>query len=306
MIHKLIIRNHLNEVLGVDLRNPYDTGFLIYNIDGLGPGESDILVSDFALSDGGVFNSARRGARNIVITFRLGLTPTVEETRLRAYRYFALKRPINLTIQTGSRTGSIDGYVESVNPVIFTNDAHMQVSIICPDPNFYEVGSELGETGEIATSFYSVTPLFEFIYSSENGEKKPVGDIVRYEEGNVYYSGDVETGLIIEIYLTGSVVGLTLYDRTDQKKMGIDHAKLSKLTGKGLINGDLVTISTIPGDKSVKLLRDGVETNIINSLAKGSEWFTLIPGDNVFTFDATSGVTNVEISMKHRIAYDGL
>lgn len=306
MIHSLTVTNHLDETVKVDLRNPFDTGFLIYNIDGLGPGVADIKTSAFAVSDGGVFNTARRDVRNIVITFRLGHAPTIEASRLRAYRYFGLKREVTLEIQTDKRLGRISGYVEKVEPVIFTNDAHMQVSIICPDPYFYEVGGGIGGNGEIGTEFYSVVPRFEFEYYTNINEPKVVSDIVRYEEGNVHYSGDVDVGFIMEVNISGDVKNLKIFDRTDQAYMGVDHDRLVKLTGSGLKNGDMLTISTIPGQKTITLLRAGKSVNIINCLDRHTSWFKLTPGDNVFTFDAESGSGNVELKIRHRIAYEGL
>ncbi len=42
--------------------------------------------------------------------------------------------------------------------------------------------------------------------------------------------------------------------------------KLQKLTGSGIVYGDKISISTIKGEKSIVLTRNGVRKNILNCL----------------------------------------
>lgn len=70
--------------------------------------------------------------------------------------------------------------------------------------------------------------------------------------------------------------------------------------------GDTIVINTMRGDKNITLLRDGVATNILNCLEKGSKWFTLLKGDNIFSYDAEVGASNLQFYIENKVAYDGV
>ena len=88
--------------------------------------------------------------------------------------------------------------------------------------------------------------------------------------------------------------------------MKINTAKLETLTGKGLSAGDDIVISTYKGSKSITLIRNGVFYNILNCLDKNAVWFTLAKGDNIFTFSAETGITNLQFSIENKIVYEGI
>ena len=73
-----------------------------------------------------------------------------------------------------------------------------------------------------------------------------------------------------------------------------------------IISGDTIIISTTRGDKSITLLRDGVKTNILNCLERGSKWFTLVKGDNIFSYTAATGSSNLQFYIVNKVAYDGV
>lgn len=155
MIRSVTVVNHIGDHLELPLANPKETGMAITGIDGLGPGNADILLSDFASGDGAVFNSSRLLSRNIVLHLKLIDAPTIEDTRLRVYKYFPIKKPIWLLIETDRRRVQIQGYVESNEPDIFSDWETETISIMCPDPYFQSVDDQI-------TDFSGVTPEFEF------------------------------------------------------------------------------------------------------------------------------------------------
>jgi hypothetical protein len=68
MIKSVTVTNYLGESIKMELGFPEKSGFLIQNIDGLGPGKATINLTQFATSDGSLFNSAKLNERNIVFT----------------------------------------------------------------------------------------------------------------------------------------------------------------------------------------------------------------------------------------------
>ena len=118
MIKSVTVTNYLGESLKMELTNPYDSGIAITDITGIGPGKADINVTELTSSDGSLYNSARLGTRNIVMTLRFMIAPDIETVRQKSYKYFPIKKELILTFETDNRSCYIAGYVESNEPVI--------------------------------------------------------------------------------------------------------------------------------------------------------------------------------------------
>lgn len=302
MIHSVTVTNYLGDSIELELKRPEKSGFYIKSIDGLGPGKSDINVTDISTGDGGLFNSARLQPRNIVLTLGFLMKQTIEDVRQSSYKYFPIKRGVNLRIETDNRTLEIDGYVESNEPNIFSENEDTDISIICPNPYFYSSGD--GNT----TVFSGIAPMFKFPFSNESLTEKLImmGSIENRSEQNIIYEGDVEIGITITIHAVGSASGITIYNINTREQMSINSTKLEQLTGSDIVNGDDIIISTVQGSKSITLTREGATTNILNCLDKNSDWFVLSKGDNIFAYTAEEGAQNLQFKVENKIAYEGV
>lgn len=301
MINSVTITNYLGESITLELRFPEKSGFLIQEIAGLGPTKANINATELATGDGSIYNSARANARNIVFTLQLLELPTVETTRQKSYRYFPLKKRVRLAFTTENRTCETYGYVESNEPNIFSTAETTQISIICPNPYFYSMLTNI-------TLFSGVINLFEFPFSNESLTENLIemGEIINYQDKNVFYTGDTEIGITIEIHAIGPATNVSIYNSATYELMMIDTDRLATLTGFGIITGDNIVISTVKGQKSITLLRDGIYTNILNCLDKDVNWFQLSKGDNVFGFTADTGITNLQFRILNQTVYEGV
>lgn len=304
MIKSITVYNHLDESIQLELAFPEKSGFAIQQISGLGPVKSTINTADFSTMDGSIYNSARISARNIVMTLIFLDNPNVETMRQLSYKYFPIKKRIKLVIETDNRLAEIYGYVESNEPVIFSQRETTQISIICPNPYFYSSGLE----GEQLTLFSGFEKRFQFPWSNESVTEKLIetGVILKNQTQTVYYQGDGDVGINIEMVAMGSIGNITIANLTTGEVMKLDSAKLESLTGSAIVLGDELYISTIKGQKSIILLRNGEYINIINCLDKDVSWFQLVKGDNVFHFDADEGVANLVFRIKNKIIYEGV
>ena len=70
--------------------------------------------------------------------------------------------------------------------------------------------------------------------------------------------------------------------------------------------GDVIEINTKYGSKGAKLIRDGVETDYFRYIDVDSTFMQLAIGDNVFRYDAESGVTALEATIYHNNKYLGV
>ena len=307
MIKSITVTNYLGDSIKLELGRPEQSGFLIKSVSGLGPSKANINTTEVSTNDGSLFNSARLNQRNIVFEFIFVESinrESIEDIRQKSYKYFPIKKNVDLLIETDNRIVKTTGYVESNEPNIFSSQEGSQISIICPDPHLYSAGPDANNT----TVFYSIEPVFEFPFSNESLTDSLIvfGNIQLKTENVITYKGDTEIGIIIQIHAIGEAENIIIYNTGTRESMRIDTTKLENLTGSGIVAGDDIIINTSKGDKSIKLIRSGESINILNCLDKGTDWFTLAKGDNIFAFLAESGITNLQFQIKNKIIYEGV
>lgn len=307
MIYSIVVTNYLGDRIKLELGKPDVSGFLIKSITGLGPAKANVNTTEVSTNDGSLFNSARLIQRNIVLDMVFINTvygESIEDLRQKSYKYFPLKKSVELTIETDNRYVKTTGYVESNEPNIFSSQEGTQISIICPDPYFYSAG----EDGNNVTNFYSIDPMFEFPFSNESLDEPLLvfGEIQIKTEGVITYHGDSEIGVMIYIHAIGPATNINIYNTETREVMRINTEKISSLTGKGIVASDDIVINTAKGEKSITLIREGVSYNILNCLDKNTDWFTLAKGDNIFAFTADSGVTNLQFRVENKVIYEGV
>lgn len=306
MLKTITIINHRDEILKLELTNPYDTGLVVKGITGIGPVKANINTTELAISDGAIFNSARANSRNIVFSFQLLEDPKtnlVETVRQRTYKYFPLKKMLTLLFETDHRIAEIQGYVESNEPDIFQKDETIQISIVCPSPYFYTPDSTIVLNG--------VESMFTFPFSNESLTEDQIifGNIVSSVSTEYFYDGDVDSGVIFHIHCTDAVKNIMVYNMETRERMSIDTSVIKTIVGSqqdDLIAGDDIYLSTISGDRYIYLVRGGVEYNILPSIPKITDWITVQKGSNVFGYLAETGKSNVGIDIHTNILYEGV
>lgn len=304
MIRSITVINYLGESLKLDLERPELSGFIVTSVTGLGPGKATINTVEAVTTDGSRFNSARVSSRNIVISLKYMWKPTIEEVRQLSYKYFPIKKKIKLVIETDNRIASIEGYVESNEPNIFSKDEGADISIVCAFPFFYSAEGD----GMVTTVFSGIEPMFEFPFSNESltDSLLLMSEVQNRSYNNVPYYGDVETGITMTIHAIGEASDISIYNVETREALHINTDKIRALTGSGIKNGDDIIISTSVGSKSATLVRDGESTNILNCLDRGMSWFQLSKGDNLFSYTADTGASNLQFKIENRLVYEGV
>lgn len=286
-MYKLSIRNAEGETITLTQNESF---YQVLSIDGLNPPSAVINRSLYAGLDGAKFNSSKLNERNVVITLKLNGNP--ETARIELYRFFRTKDFIRVFYENGTRNVYVDGYVETIECGLFTNDERMQISIICPNPYFHDFFEDIEETSKSAA-------LFEFpFYINENN---PI-EFSTYSFNtvcNVFNGSESESGMIIQADFTSAVSDLIIRNTITAEQMEIVY---------GFVSGDRLTINTNRGSKSITLLREASEQNVFAAMTVTSTFLQLSPGDNVFAYLADNGQsdTNVHITYKHRQIYRGV
>lgn len=300
MIQKIKITNSLGRELTLSLTDPYASGLIVTNIEGLTPASATINTTDLA-SGWSYYNSARVSSRNIVLTLRFLANPTVEAMRLLTYQYFAVQKQIRLEVTTDARTAYIDGYVESNEPVIFSSESQTAISIICPFPYFQT-------HDKTSTIFVSSEPTFTFPFSNDSLTEPLLqfGAISAQTEQIVDYQGDVSAGFYATLTLSGGVTNPYLYNDTTKERFEIDSDRVYSLTGSYLTSGDVIYISTVKTEKRAELVRGESTYSLLPCLATGSKWVELVQGENVLSYNADGGASNAMCVIESGIYYEGV
>lgn len=282
-MYELKVTNHKGEALSLSASKDYT----VYKITGLTPPKAVVNRSANATMDGSAINSVRIDSRNIVIY--MAINGDIEVNRIKLYKYFPPKKTITLYFKNGSRNVYIEGVVELIECSPFTKKEVAQISIICPQPYFRAVDYLITEFGDINN-------LFTFPFSiAEAGIE--VSALVSNQRKSIINAGDIETGVIINLTAIDTVVNPVIYDVLKGSYIKLNFAMQA---------GDIITINTNSGQKSVSLLRDGLRQNVIGYRSPDSDWFILEAGDNVFTFDAEEGKSNLQIAFTTSLLYGGV
>lgn len=252
-------------------------GYSVQDIDGLDPVKATIVSSSFAQMDGEQYQSSRRDKRNIVIT--LGYEPdfvtsTVQTLRKRLYNILMPKSRVLLRFyQSGEPTLEISGRVESFDSPKFTSEPMAVISILCFNPDFYD---------PIATVLPGIT-------SSSTVETNHV------------YPGTVETGIIFKLFPNRSIGEFTIYHRPSATTL---RSLVFNTAAAPLVSGDVLTISTIPGNKFVTINRAGVQSSMLFAMTAQSNWISLFPGDNALRVYAEGA--GIPYSIEYTTKFGGL
>lgn len=279
---KLKIENRFGEVLELT----HNKNYIVRSVEGLTPPTAKINLSDVAGMNGSLFNSARVETRNLVLTI-LPQAP-VEKNRLALYKYAQVGQKVKIYYSNGSTNVRIEGYVETVEGSLFSRPQTIQISILCPQPYFESLSEMVDDISSTVSDFE-----FPFAIAEEGVE---FSHITHDAYSIVTNRGNVETGLSIHITSRGRVVNPIIYDDRG---------------GRFAINqtidrGQEIVINTRSGERSVHMTSSSGTKNIINKVDANPTWFTLLPGENVFAYEAESGAEFLSIVFKHRTKFGGV
>lgn len=267
-----------------------EANYQILNIEGLNPPQAQVNTTNIAGMDGAKFNSSKLQTRNLVITIKIN--GDAETNRRNLYQYFPTKEQVTFYYSNGSMDVFIKGYVNSceVNP--FSKSEQMQISIICPNPYFKAID-------EVVADISNVTKLFVFPFSIDVGDPIPISS---YEANHITVINNlygVKTGGIIQIDVLDSVTEILIKNVLTGDSFELNYSFQA---------GDRITINTNSGEKSVRLLRNGVTSSIFSAIVSGSTFLQLEAGENQFGFKVDNGANDDKVNITYSFysAYRGV
>jgi phage-related protein len=291
MRYQLILENETGQQ--IDLSQTANR-FMFSKIEGLNPPTGTISTSSYAGMDGSYLNNAFIEKRNVVISFEIrGFD--VELRRHELYKVVKPSRYIKIYYATANISVYAEGYVETCEMNNFEQLTSGQISIICPDIYWYS-------TTPIYAYYSQITGAFHFPFP-ESDQPFPLGIYSKTDNISIQNDGD-EIGFTIQITASANETVPEIAASTPTI-YNADTGEYLQIKGE-IIKGDIITITTKTGNKTVTLTRNGVDYNIINRLVAGSTWLFLREGMNTFHVEALRGVQNLKVTLMHTNAYLGV
>ena len=290
MFYKLILENETGQQ--IDLSKTANR-YMFSKIKGLNPPTGTVSTSSYAGMNGSYLNNAFIEKRNVVIPFEMrGFD--VELRRHELYRVVKPSRYIKIYYSTKNTSVYAEGIVETCEVENFEKLTNGQISILCPDIYWY--------SRDIFYAYYSgVIGAFHFPFP-ESDAPFPLGVYSNSDALSITNDGD-ETGFTLRIEALPSdipqevvAVTPTIYN---------ENGEYLQIKGD-ILTGDVITVTTKTGNKTVTLTRNGVDSNILNRLVSGSTWLTLKEGTNIFRVEAVRGVKKLRVTLMHRNSYLGV
>ena len=248
MLYKVEVLNAQGETLVLPLGD-YSSGYLVKPIDGLDPVKANIVSSSFANIDGEQHQSSRREARNIIMKLglKMGMAGSVSSLRAQLMKFFMPKAKIRFTFyREDGPDVDIYGVVETFKCPQFAKEPEATISVMCHQP--------------------------DFIVPAINGSSNYTTEGT--DEHAIFYDGTVETGFEFRLTVDRSLPQFFIYQRS------YDDTINQMFFDEPLIAGDVLTVSTVSGEKHVTLTRNGSDSSLLYGMSPTSSWLNLYPGQN--------------------------
>lgn len=281
----LILENKHGDQLKFGMGSP----FTIQEIQGLNPPDADINTSQIALIDGAKYNGAKVKMRQLNIAFAIEYSAS--KNRIEVYNVLKSKQPIRMYYTGDYRDVYIDGYIQSIDISYFSMKQVVTCSILCPSPYFMAAQTIINEIKNIVS-------VFHFPFSSTEEPQIVFGYYSNDVGVTIENDGDIECGLIIELYARSPVTNPKIFNYVTQDYIGVNYT---------METADLITIDTRKGYKTITLLRRGEEINLFNYVMQGSTWLQLEASGSTYVYEVASGLLgDLLVTFKHSDLYEGV
>lgn len=252
---------------------------------GFSNSEYTVNTSQNSGQDGANYNSTTTNKRNLLITADIFEAYQTWGDHLRS---FFQPRSWGTAYAYDGGGGRKAAYqVEKIDIEETGTVRDATISLICPDPKFYALTDQLTQLaiwqGCIRFPLRIVNPFH-------------VTEKVNTLIGNVRNDSAVSMGLTVTFRATGTVINPSLYDINRYDLMQINTTMHA---------GDVIIITTGDGNKRVKLFSGGVTSNISNLMQYPPKWLKAYQGDNLFRYNAASGIDALSVSILSIPAYWG-
>jgi len=261
--------------------------FLLVKANGIYDVSNNISKSNNVVIAGATYLGSVMEARNIVLTIKD--IDNYEQNRELVDQVFQNGVLGILTVKDGEHIRNIEYYTESIESTATVGKRLTTISLICPDPYFYD-------PNENVVNIATMTPHFEwpheFVaegeeFSFQNPSRTGVIENETAEEN---------TGMTMVVTVTDTVKNPQIVKIQTQEflQMGEDGHDFY------LYRGDVLTITTHTGNKNILLTRNGETSGANHHMTADSVFFQLSRGTNTIGYNADEGRNAIMIQVSYR------
>lgn len=304
--------------------------FLLVDASGVYASNNDVRVAQNTMVDGAIYQSSVTKYRNIVLTVKdwkrsmpssngnddndvLYITGgyirdsvlTITEARNRTHtgsedyvedrnllnKVFKSGKVGKLTFEEAGEKRVIEYYVEYMRSTGKDGVRQHTISLICPDPFFYD-------PDDITVHLSQLIPDFEFIHEFiDEGEE--FGHSMGIYENIYNESANENIGLTMAISGETDIVNPVITRMESSEYIGIGDENNPFTLGVG----EQLIITTGVGNKHVYWVHNGTTEEINYCMTDGSTFIQLMRGNNNIGYDADSGKNSMAIDVTYRLQY---
>jgi len=285
-MERLTYTNANGEAVEFSHRSVYHTN----QVTGLSDTRNDVFTIQSMGQDGDTHVGGRIARREIMIT---GAIREIDKDRAFQLRRWLARvtnphLPATLTYRYGDIVRVIDCVPE--NAPTFSREAvflDYELILTCPNPFWRDVKESVEQIAEWI-------PLWEFPFEIPSDTGMEFGYRAPSLIATAVNRGDVKSGMRVEFRAVGPL--------TDPSLLDINTREFIKLNCE-MAAGDVITVTTYYGRKSVRLRHGGVESDAFHLLDPDSTYLMLDIGANQYRFDAESNLDNLEVTIYHNNSY---
>ena len=257
--------------------------FKLLDISGLESSDYEVNITEHYSGIGGYIKNKKILQREIVFTADCVNWGSVEEQRQRLIKFFNPLNTGNLKVNYCGIERYINYEIESFkdNRKNLYEQLNFTVSIICPDPYFYEIE----KIEELTTWVGGLNFPLNLPFSL-----KQKGEHIK----NIYNDGHVDTA--IEVVFKGPAINPKILNSTTGEFIQVN---------KELTSEDTLYITTQYRNKKVEIEKEGIRTNAFNYIDLDSTFFNLKVGDNLIEY-STESLEPQGVSIKYSQKYLGI
>lgn len=291
---KLTYTNELGDSIEFSTTSPFYCN-VSKDAKGLAGVDSVIYSTNSAQQHGDTFTGQRIEAREIELTGAINVKDKAAAIELRRKALRILNPELKGVLKYEYRgfTKVLDVRIDD-RPDFYKKKVLLQYDIAFKALNpFWRNEAETKE--EIASWVGS----WEF--PTEIDEESSDSMIFGYREKSVivdcYNAGDVSTGMRIKFMALGILTNPILLNVNTGEFIQINTTMQA---------GDVITVNTEYGNKGAILERNGATIDCFKDIDVDSTFMALGIGDNIYRYDAASGVDNLEVSIYYNPQYLGV
>ena len=283
LVEKLTYLNEKGQSIEFSVNSP----FFCSEISGIDGIKNNIYTSKGVGQDGVTVTGDSLDIRDIVVQGTV--RGDTERNRLVLLSIVNPKLKAKLIYVNAGAEKYIDCKVEKAPTITKEKWPKYLVSFFCANPYWQDTAEAKAEIALWVGSFEFPLEIVET--GIEMGHRE-LSLIV-----NTLNSGNVPCGMRVEFKALATLTNPSILNVNTQEFIKIN---------KTMVEGESLIVTTHFGGKKVESTLNGVTTNAFNFIDLGSDFLQLDVGDNLFRYNADTGIDNLEVSISFTPQYLGV